>query len=182
MFSQVYMMDYRVSRIKNILPLRQMLVPNDFLIHDPSDKNKTRLVGEVAKWKVKKYNCHSTILWKVHWTLWTTNILYFSLHSNCLHMLNTTKPQSHLMRCPPDWLQNLVLDGDFLLLFHFLCCHDCSSLIVQLPYNWQFNGKWHPHGVPRERHRKGKIDTRVSSKNSLRSYHFRLVSEQRKTK
>ena len=52
-----------------------------------------------------------------------TNIFYFFLHSNCLHTLNTTKPQNHLMRCPPDWLQNLVLDGHFLLFFHFLCCH-----------------------------------------------------------
>ena len=52
-----------------------------------------------------------------------TNILYFFLHSNCLHTLNTTKTQNHLLRCPPDWLQNLVLDGNFLLFFHFLCCH-----------------------------------------------------------
>ena len=43
-------MDYRVSRVKNILPLRQMLVPNDFFIHDPSDKNKWGKL-QSGKWK-----------------------------------------------------------------------------------------------------------------------------------
>lgn len=91
----------------------------------------------------------------------------------------TSKPSDEM---PTRLASKLGARWGFPITFSFPSLSRLLKLDSTVAHNRQINGKCHPHGVPRERHRKGKIDTRVSSKNSLRSYRFRLVLEQTKTK